>query len=121
MIKGLKKICTHNKEPLYLANSSDLINLIRELNLIEMYPNLANVADASYSSDCPFSLRDASPLKKHDRALERIVEVKRLMQAYNNNFEEEDEVVMESKPTRALPCSEPLDHGEGHHPAAIRV
>ena len=80
----MKKICTNNKEPLYLANSSDILKLIRELNLIEMYPNLANAADFSYTSDCPFSFKEGSP-KQIDKTMERIVEVKRVMQAYNDD------------------------------------
>ena len=83
MIKGLKKICTNNKEPLYLANSSDILKLIRELNLLEIYPNLANAADFSYTSDCPFSFKESSPMKQLDKTMERIVEVKRVVEAYN--------------------------------------
>jgi hypothetical protein len=44
LMREIKKICTKSKERLYLANSDALVQLIRELHLIELYPNLGNLS-----------------------------------------------------------------------------
>ena len=37
-MRGIKDACIQSKERLYLANSSDLIDLIYQFKLIEFYP-----------------------------------------------------------------------------------
>lgn len=39
-LKGIKNACIKSKERLYLANSKDLIRLIKQFYLLELYPEL---------------------------------------------------------------------------------
>ena len=50
MLKGLKEICLQSEEKLYLANSKDIIALIKEENLAHLYP--------SFISDIAFNAPD---------------------------------------------------------------
>lgn len=48
MLKGLKEICLQSEEKLYLANSKDIIALIKEENLAHLYPSF--ISDIAFNA-----------------------------------------------------------------------
>lgn len=43
VMKAIKEVCENSKERLYLANSQEIVNLIKQLHLSSYYPHLNTV------------------------------------------------------------------------------